>query len=135
MFDDLEKDIRVSLALPSRPMRNGYAGRSPGSRGDTAFSTKTIAEDVSKRVYRSYHFHEAGRRVGGEELLAEIHGTMSAVPMELRLKYADKLGINSQPAAAEIAAKIFQTLSQKWAISYHPVFARAPAIPDGTNHD
>ena len=120
MFDDIEKHIRIFLSIQRRPTRNALAGRGSGRNARSDTKTRMFAEDAAAYTNRVYHFHDKGRRIELKEIIDVIFEVLRAMPDEILKRYADKLGLITQPAIDEIAAQIHLALSQKWAISYHP---------------
>jgi len=128
MFDELEKDIRICLSTQLTPLRSGYAGKSPGTRGRTGLATKLLAEAITVNIGRTYRFYEGERRVDVFDVAIFLEDVLSAVPEEMRERYAGKLSINSDPAMSEIAERVVKALEEKWVYSYHP--ATRPIIDD-----
>ncbi|NWJ27468.1 hypothetical protein [Rhizobium sp. RM] len=124
MFDDLEKDIRICLSTQPTPLRNRYAGKSPGTRGRTGLATKLLAEAITVSIGRTYRFYEGERRVDVFDVAIFLEDVLSAVPEERRERYADKLSINSDAAKIEIAESVVKALEEKWVYCYRP--ANAP---------
>lgn len=124
MLADLQEQVRICLSVQPTPLRNGYAGKSPGTRGRTGLATKLLAESITVNIGRTYRFYEGERRVDVFDVAVFLEDLLSAVPEETRERYADKLSTNSDRAKIEIAESVVKALEEKWVFSYHP--ANAP---------
>ncbi|TRA97054.1 MULTISPECIES: hypothetical protein [Agrobacterium] len=117
--DNIEKALRVALAVVPRTFRNGFGGKGVRRRRE-ATATFEVAVVLTRYLGHTYTFYENDRKVEKSDVEAFLADELTAVPDDLAKTFADKLTLYSEPARNEIAARLAKAISDKWRWTYKP---------------